>query len=135
EQHPLAQRAPAGGVHAAGDRDGEGALPPARSARRLAAVDDPLVAEAAHLIDDRQERLALLGQLVLDARRRLGVAAADDDPRVLERSKALGERSRADALAGVLELREAARAFREIVDEHGRPLRAEDLSAGGDRAR
>ena len=33
EQHPLAERAPAGRVHAARDRDGEGALPAARGAR------------------------------------------------------------------------------------------------------
>src|SRR6478736_9648296 len=109
-------------------------MQPKLSRTALAAVDDPLVPEAAHLVDDRQERLALLGQLVLDARGRLGVAAADDDLFLLERAQALGERSRADALAGVLELREAARAFREIVDEHGSPLRAEDLGAGCDRA-
>ena len=77
-----------------------------RGARPLAAVvDEPLVPEAAHLVDDRQERLALRGQLVLDARRRLGVAAADDDLLLLERAQPLRERPRADALAGVLELR------------------------------
>jgi hypothetical protein len=50
------------------DRDGQGAVPKVRGARALAVVDEPLVAEAAHLVDDRQQRLALLGQLVLDAR-------------------------------------------------------------------
>ena len=38
------------------------------------------VAELAHRVDDRQERLALLGQLVLDAGRRLRIAAPLDDP-------------------------------------------------------
>ena len=40
---------------------------------------------------------ALLGQLVLDPRRRLGVAAANDDPLGLEPAQPLGERARADA--------------------------------------
>lgn len=52
------------------------------------AGDEPRVAEAAHLFDDRQQVLALLRQLVFDARRRLCVAPADDDPFLLERAAA-----------------------------------------------
>ena len=38
-------------------------------ARRVVVLgDEPVVAEAAHRLDDREERLALRGQLVLDAR-------------------------------------------------------------------
>ena len=36
---------------------------------RMNLTAEPLVAEAPHLADDRQQRAALLGQLVLDARR------------------------------------------------------------------
>ena len=54
------------------------------------------MAEAAHLVDDRQQRRALLGQLVLDPRRRLRVAPPDDDVLRLEPAEALGERPRAD---------------------------------------
>ncbi len=62
---------------------------------------EPLVAEAAHLVDDRQQRPALPGQLVLDPRRRLRVAPPDDDVLRLEPAEALGERPRADPLAGI----------------------------------
>ena len=41
-------------------------------------VDEPVAPELPHLVDDRQQRLALVGQLVLDAGRRLGVAPPDD---------------------------------------------------------
>ena len=36
---------------------------------RVDLATEPLVAEAPHLVDDRQQRLALVGQLVLDPRR------------------------------------------------------------------
>ena len=45
----------------------------------MRAAAEPLVAEAAHLGDDRQQRRALVGQLVLDPRGRLGIAPANDD--------------------------------------------------------
>ncbi len=32
-------------------------------------LDQPVVPEAAHLLDDRQKRAALVGELILDARR------------------------------------------------------------------
>src|SRR5919201_2962549 len=107
---------------------------------RWSALDDwlghePVAPEAPHGVDDRQERLALLGELVLDARRRLGVAAAHDDPLVLERPEALGEGSRADPAARVLELRETPRTLGEVVHENRRPLRTDDLRTSRHRAR
>src|SRR6476619_6075725 len=41
-------------------------------------VDQPAVAEAAHGLDDRQHGDAFLGQVVLDAGRRLGIAVPLD---------------------------------------------------------
>src|SRR5437763_487421 len=96
--------------------------------------DQPGVPEAAHLLDDRQERVALVGQLVLDPRRRFRIAVPRDDALVLEGAEALRKRPRTDAGARVLELREAPRPLREVVDEQRRPFRADDLGAGGDRA-
>ena len=77
---------------------------------------------------------ALLGELVLDAGRRLGEAVALDDPLLLEHVQPLRERARADARARVLELGEAARALREVVHDQGRPLRADQVRGGGDGA-
>src|SRR5437764_829526 len=79
--------------------------------------DQPGVPEAAHLLDDRQERVALVGQLVLDPRRRFRIAVPRDDALVLEDAEAFRERPRTDAGARVLELREAPRPLREVVDE------------------
>src|SRR5204862_3953578 len=90
-------------------------------------LDEPRVAEAAHLVDDRQKRLALVRQFVLDTRRRLGVAPAHDDALVLESPQPLRERPRADPAARVLALREPARTLREVVHQERRPLRADDL--------
>src|SRR4029079_5102325 len=50
--------------------------------RTLAA--QPLAAVLAHRVEDRQQRLALGGQRVLDARRYLGVGVALDDPFLFE---------------------------------------------------
>ncbi len=97
-------------------------------------LDEPAMAEVAHLVDDRQERTALVGQLVLDPRRVLVVAAALDDPLLLEGAQALREGPRADPGARVLELREAACALREVVHEQRRPLRADHVRARGDGA-
>ena len=49
------------------------------------AGNEPVRAELSHLADDRQERPALLGQLVLDAWRRLGIAVSGHDSGLLER--------------------------------------------------
>ena len=101
---------------------------------RMNLAAEPLVTEAAHLGDDRPERRAFLGQLVLDTRRRLRVAPPHDDPLGLEPAQTLRQRPRADPRARVLELGEAPRAFREVVDDEDRPLRADDLARRGDRA-
>src|SRR5688572_14845696 len=95
---------------------------------------EPLVAEAAHLVDDGEERATLLRERVLDARRRLRVALPRHDLFRLEPAQPLGERARADPLARALELREPARALGEVVDDEHRPLRADDLGGAGDRA-
>src|SRR3990170_1184588 len=58
------------------------------------AAAEPVVAEAAHLVHDREERLTLRRQRVLDPRRRLRVAVADDDALGLEPAQALGQSPR-----------------------------------------
>src|SRR5207245_2063504 len=94
----------------------------------------PAVTEAAQLLDERQQRGPVVRQRVLDARRRLGVAPAEDQLLVLECAEPFGERARADAGARVLELGKAAWPLGEVVNEQRRPLGADDLGAGGDRA-
>ncbi len=136
EQHPLAERAPPRRVCAARNRDRERALQKPRrdlDVRRLVG-HEPRVAEAAHRLDDRQQVVALVGQVVLDPRRRLGVAPAHDDSLLLQGPQPFRERARADTAAGVLELGKAARPLREVVHEDGRPLGAENLGAGRHRA-
>src|SRR5882724_2351993 len=96
--------------------------------------DHPGAAELAHLADDRQERASLLRQLVLDARRRFGVAPANEDTLALEHVEALGKRAGADAGTGLLELHETARTFGKIVDDQRGPLGGDDLGRCRDRA-
>src|SRR5215471_19987596 len=98
---------------------------------RVLAVE-PLVPVLAHRIDDREERLALLGEAVLDPWRRLDEALPLEDPLGLEGAEPLGERARADALARALELGEAARPLGQVVNEQRRPLGADDLGGGRD---
>src|SRR3954452_15354744 len=90
--------------------------------------------ELAHRVDDRQQRLALASQLVLDAGRGLRIAVPLDDALALERPEPLGQRPRADAAAGALELGEPARALGEVVDQEGGPLGPDDLRRGGHAA-
>ena len=96
--------------------------------------NEPVRAELSHLADDRQERPALLGQLVLDAGRRLRIAVPGDDAGLLERPQTVGERSRAHSLADAFELSETARSAAELVDEQRCPFRSDDLAGGRDRA-
>src|SRR5215210_7406569 len=103
--------------------------------RSSTSVDEPGAPEAAHLLDDRQEVAPLLGQVVLDPRRPLGIRAAFEDAVVLERAQPLGQRAWGDAGARGFELGEPACALRQVVHEECRPLRAEQPSARGDRAR
>ena len=85
----------------------------ASAVRVGAPAGQPLVAELAHGVDDRQERFALCRQRVLDARRRFGIATAARE--CLRASRA---RSRSASVRGLmplaraLELREAARTLR-----------------------
>src|SRR6476469_10991194 len=69
--------------------DGRGRLRPSRVA---AGGTEPLAAVAAHVLDQRQQRLALVRQRVLDARRDLGKGVAGDDALILERAQAQRER-------------------------------------------
>ena len=96
--------------------------------------EQPVAPELAHGVDDRQQRLALVAQRVLDARRRLGEAAAKQDALGLERLQPLGQRARRDSGAGALELLEAARALGHVVQQDRRPLRRDDVGGRRDRA-
>src|SRR3954464_12835836 len=87
----------------------------------LGAGGEPALPVGAHVLDDRQQRQALPGQRVLDARRDLGVGVALDDPLLLQRAQAQGEGARADALQRALELAEPRVALREIANEQQRP--------------
>ena len=97
--------------------------------------DQPLVAEGAHLLDDRQQRDALAGQLVLDAGRRLRVARPQDDAGELEHVQALGERAGADPGAGVLELGEHAEFVGKCLGDLGARVLRVDGGKRDDGAR
>ena len=103
--------------------------------RVLVLRHEPGVAELAHGVDDRQQRLAFRREHVLDAGWHLGVAVPLHDRLLLELAEPLGQRAWADARARPLELGEAARAFREVVEEQRGPLGADDVRAARDRAR
>jgi len=62
------------------------------------------VTELPHLLDDRQQRLAVVRELVLDARGTFRVASAFHEALVLERTETLGKSARADPGARMLEL-------------------------------
>src|SRR6266487_1872043 len=76
----------------------------------------PALAVLAHRLDDRDERAALLGEQVLDARRNLGERRALDDALLLERAQAQRQRTRADALQRALELAEARPAVGQVAN-------------------
>src|SRR6185437_9192130 len=104
-------------------------------ARALGAVHaEPVFAVGAHVVDDRQQRAALLRQRVLDARRHLGERVPLDDALLLERAQAQGERARADPGQRAFELTEAGVAIVKIAHEQQRPLAAHDLSGQTDGA-
>ena len=95
---------------------------------------EPFVSEGTHLLDDAKEASALLGQLVLDSRRRLRIAPADDDVLLLEHAEPLGECPGADAWTGPLQLGKAPGPFGEIVYQDSGPLGADDVRRTRDRA-
>src|SRR5206468_6486935 len=72
---------------------------------------EPLAAVAAHVLDQRLERTALLGERVLHARRHLRIRAPLDDALLLEGAQPQRKRARADPCKGALELAEPAPAF------------------------
>ena len=86
----------------------------------------------AHVVDDRQQRAALVRQRVLDARRDLGERLALDDARLLEVAQAQRQRARADPAERALELAEARVALREVADDEQRPLGADDVRGAAD---
>src|SRR3954452_7422980 len=93
--------------------------------------DKPLVPELSHRVDDGEERLTLCRQLVVDPP---ALTRPRDDSLLLKDAQALRERPRADARAGPLQLGKTPWAFGEIVDDHGRPLRSDDVRGARDRA-
>src|SRR4051812_580101 len=102
------------------------------SRRAIAGGAEPFAAVGAHRVDDRQQRLALRSQRVLDARWDLGVGVALDDPLLLEGAQAQAQRAGADAGERALELAEAGAALREVAHQEERPLAADDLGSGAD---
>src|SRR5688500_3475680 len=101
--------------------------------RWLALVSvEPCLAIGAHVVDQRHERLALVGERVLDARRHLGVRVAFDDAVLLEAAKTKRERSRADSGERPLELAEPLGATREVANDEKGPLAGDDLGGATD---
>src|SRR5579884_3684122 len=97
------------------------------------AAAEPLAPICAHALDQRHERLSLLGQRVLDARGDLGIGLTPDDPLLLEGAEPERQRPRADALKRALELTEPGPALGEVADHEQRPLAAHDLGGAADR--
>ena len=106
----------------------------ATSGWRQSSDAELLAAVAAHVLDQRDQRPALGGQRVLDPRRHLRVGVPLDDALLLERPQPQRQRPRADAGERALELAEAATALGEIADDEDRPLPADDVRGGADRA-
>src|SRR5271165_1254314 len=95
---------------------------------------EPVFAVRAHVVDDRQQRPALLGERVLDARGHLGERVALDDALLLERTQAQRQRARADPRERAFELAEARAPLRQVAHEQQRPLAAHDLRGHTHRA-
>ena len=68
-----------------------------RGVARRALGAQPLLAVGAHVLDQRKQRAALLGERVLDPRRDLGEGVALHDALLLERAQAQREGARRDA--------------------------------------
>ena len=111
------------------DRPGRGGL-----GRDALAHAQPLAAVATHVVDQRDEGLALRGERVLDPGRHLGVGLARDDSLLLERPQPQRQRARADAGERPLELAETATPLCEIADHQDRPLATDDVRGGTDGA-
>src|SRR5919198_1835965 len=101
---------------------------------RLAALarKQPPAAVGAHVLDQRDQGAALLGERVLDPRRHLRVGPPLDDAVVLQRAQPEREGARADALERSLELTEPLAALGQVADQEERPLAGDDLRTASD---
>ena len=97
-------------------------------------LGQPAVAVGAHVLDQRHQGRALVGEGVFDPGRDLGVGPALDYPLLLQRAQAQREGAGADAGEGALELAEAQRVVGEVADDQERPLAGDDLGRPADRA-
>ncbi len=104
----------------------------ARPGTALGVFGEPARAVAAHVLDQRHQRLALLGQRVLDPGRHLGEGVALDDALLFQRPQAQREGARADPLQRALQLAEAARALGQVADDEEGPLAADDFGRAAD---
>ncbi len=75
-----------------------------------------------HLVEDREEILALIGQAVLDVGRDLIKASLRKYFSFLEAIQSLGEGTRAYAGQGALELAKALRLVGQLSHDKARPL-------------
>src|SRR5581483_2349805 len=91
---------------------------------------EPLAPVRAHVLDQRNESLALGGERVLDARRHLREGAPVHDALLLESAQPQRQRPRADARQRALELAEAAAPGGEVTDDEDRPLAADQVGGG-----
>src|SRR4051794_37410662 len=105
--HARSPPAPATGVAARGGSGGNGR--PGALGRQ-----EPLASVRPHVLDQRNEGSALVGERVLDPRRDLRVGAALHDAVFLERAKPKREGARTDAVERALELTEALASLGQI---------------------
>src|SRR3954451_11994488 len=99
----------------------------------LALVDrEPAASVGAHVLDQRDEGGALVGELVGHARGNLGEGAALDDAVLLEGPEAQREGPRADPLQGALQLTEPEGRIRQVADDQESPLAGDDLGRPAD---
>jgi hypothetical protein len=96
-------------------------------------VGEPLAAEFAHAIDDRQEGVALFGQDVFDARRNFGEAMALDHFSLFEPFQPFAQCFWADAVQRALKLAKTALAMSKIAEDQRRPFISNDLRGPGNR--
>src|SRR3954470_22532557 len=102
---------------------------------RLALVQrEPMAAVGAHVLDQRDEGSALVGELVGHAGRHLVEGAALDDSLLLERPEPQRERARTDAVERALELAEPQSVIRQVTDDEESPLAGDDLRRPADGA-
>src|ERR687896_761278 len=110
-------------------------LVPGRGPHYAVVHAQPLAPVAAHVLDQRHERLALRRKRVLDPWGHLGEGVALDDALLLERPQAKRQGARADAGQRALQLAEAAAALGQVPDHEDRPLAADDVRSGADGTR